>query len=154
MKFFSDHLLRPFAGGIRAWNTYKQNMSDDFRNLKKQNPKVVKKLNDKVPDTTFTNDTAIRVYLWNKAGKQIPNISLSLQTELVNHINKNPDLKGFANALSNITKIKEAVYNPDSGLYARLRELESWKETSTRIIWMVVTAVVTLSVATIYKSLI
>ena len=52
-----------------------------------------------------------------------------------------------------ITKIKEAVYNPDSGLYARLRELESWKETSTRIIWMVVTAVVTLSVATIYKSL-
>ena len=52
-----------------------------------------------------------------------------------------------------ITKIKEAVYNPDSGLYARLRELESWKETSTRIIWMVVAAVVSLSVATIYKSL-
>tara|TARA_Y100001938_G_scaffold143473_1_gene216267 strand:+ start:184 stop:471 length:288 start_codon:yes stop_codon:yes gene_type:complete len=52
-----------------------------------------------------------------------------------------------------ISKIKEAVYNPDSGLYARLRELESWKETSTRIIWMVVAAVVSLSVATIYKSL-
>ena len=52
-----------------------------------------------------------------------------------------------------ITKIKEAVYNPDSGLYARLRELESWKETSTRIIWLVVSAVVALSVATIYKSL-
>ena len=52
-----------------------------------------------------------------------------------------------------ITKIKEAVYNPDSGLYARLRELESWKETSTRIIWMVVSAVVALSVATRYKSL-
>jgi len=52
-----------------------------------------------------------------------------------------------------ITKIKEAVYNPDSGLYARLRELESWKETSTRIIWMIITAVVTLSVATIYKSI-
>jgi len=51
-----------------------------------------------------------------------------------------------------ISKIKEAVYNPDSGLYARLRELESWKETSTRIIWMVVSAVVALSVATIYKS--
>lgn len=52
-----------------------------------------------------------------------------------------------------ITKIKEAVYNPDSGLYARLRELENWKQTSSRIIWMVVTAVVSLSVATIYKSL-
>ena len=52
-----------------------------------------------------------------------------------------------------IVKIKEAVYNPDSGLYARLRELENWKQTSSRIIWMIVTAVVSLSVATIYKSL-
>tara|TARA_R110000824_G_scaffold134691_7_gene297735 strand:+ start:6989 stop:7267 length:279 start_codon:yes stop_codon:yes gene_type:complete len=52
-----------------------------------------------------------------------------------------------------ITKIKEAVYNPDSGLYARLRELESWKDTSTRLIWIIITSVVTLSVAIIYKSL-
>ena len=29
-----------------------------------------------------------------------------------------------------IGKIKEAVYNPDQGLYARLRALESWKDTS------------------------
>ena len=52
-----------------------------------------------------------------------------------------------------ITKIKEAVYDPDAGLYARLRELENWKQTSFRIIWMIITAVVSLSVATIYKSL-
>ncbi len=26
-----------------------------------------------------------------------------------------------------IAKIKEAVYNPDEGLYARLRALETWK---------------------------
>ena len=53
-----------------------------------------------------------------------------------------------------ISKIKEAVYNPDSGLYARLRELENWKQTSSRIIWMVVTAVISLAVATLYKSII
>jgi len=52
-----------------------------------------------------------------------------------------------------IGKIKEAVYNPDEGLYARLRELESWKETSSRLLWMVITAVVTLTATTIYKSL-
>ena len=52
-----------------------------------------------------------------------------------------------------IGKIKEAVYNPDSGLYARLRELENWKQTSSRIIWMIVTALVSLTVATLYKSL-
>jgi hypothetical protein len=44
----------------------------------------------------------------------------------------------------NVTKIKEAVYNPDSGLYARLKDLdtriqyiESWKGANTRIIWIV-----------------
>jgi len=112
MKFFNDYLLKPFAGGIRAWNTYKQNMADDFRNLKKQNPKVVKKLNDKVKGTSLTNDSAIRVYLWNKAGKQIPNISKQLEKTLVDHINNNPDLKSFADALSTITKIKDGYTTP------------------------------------------
>ena len=44
----------------------------------------------------------------------------------------------------NINKIKEAVYNPDSGLYARLKELDTriqqielWKSTNTRIMWLV-----------------
>ena len=51
-----------------------------------------------------------------------------------------------------IAQIKEAVYNPDQGLYARLRELESWKETSARLLWIVITTVVALTAATIYKS--
>ena len=72
--------------------------------------------------------------------------------DLLKIIRRQPEDKQEEMA-DDITKIKEAVYNPDSGLYARLRELESWKETSTRIIWMVVAAVVSLSVATIYKSL-
>jgi len=50
-----------------------------------------------------------------------------------------------------IVQIKEAVYKPDSGLYARLRELESWKDTSSRLLWMIITSVVALTVATIYK---
>jgi len=112
MKFFSDNLLKPFANGIRTWNTYKQNMADDFRNLKKQNPKVVKKLNNKIEGTSFTNDTAIRVYLWDKAGKEIPNISSSLQTRLVNHVNNNLDLKSFADNISTITKISEGYTTP------------------------------------------
>jgi len=58
----------------------------------------------------------------------------------------------------NVSKIKEAVYNPDSGLFARLRELEmrirlmeDWKATNLRILWIVVTAIVGLSVATGWK---
>ena len=52
---------------------------------------------------------------------------------------------------ADISQIKEAVYNPDQGLYARLRELESWKDTSSRLIWIIITAIVGLTSATIYK---
>tara|TARA_A100001515_G_scaffold74431_1_gene59172 strand:+ start:285 stop:569 length:285 start_codon:yes stop_codon:yes gene_type:complete len=52
-----------------------------------------------------------------------------------------------------ISKIKEAVYHPDQGLYARLKELESWKETSSRLTWLIITSVIGLTVATIYKTL-
>jgi len=46
----------------------------------------------------------------------------------------------------NISKIKEAVYNPDKGLYARLNKLdarldilEAWKNSNTKIMWIIVT---------------
>jgi hypothetical protein len=49
----------------------------------------------------------------------------------------------------NVSKIKEAVYNPDEGLYARLNKLdirllslESWKSNNTKIMWIVITATV------------
>ena len=51
----------------------------------------------------------------------------------------------------NISQIKEAVYNPDQGLYARLKELdiriqhiEMWKNTNMRLMWLVGGSVVAL----------
>jgi hypothetical protein len=52
-----------------------------------------------------------------------------------------------------IAKIKEAVYNPDQGLYARLRELETWKTTSSKMIWTLFTSVVGLICAFVLKTL-
>jgi hypothetical protein len=60
----------------------------------------------------------------------------------------------------NINKIKEAVYNPDSGLYARLKELdiriqhiEAWKATNNRILWLVGGSVAGLLVKTAWAAL-
>ncbi len=60
----------------------------------------------------------------------------------------------------NIAKIKEAVYNPDQGLYARLRELdnrlqavERWKDTNTKVLWVVVVSTLGLLVQTVWASL-
>jgi hypothetical protein len=43
-----------------------------------------------------------------------------------------------------ISKIKEAVYNPDEGLYARLRALEQWKDTTSRLQWMIISSILVL----------
>ena len=36
-----------------------------------------------------------------------------------------------------IKSIKEAIYNPETGLYARVRGLEQWQEAMSRVIWTV-----------------
>jgi len=45
-----------------------------------------------------------------------------------------------------ITKIKEAVYHPDEGLYARIKILETWKENQSKVSWIAVTAIVGLAI--------
>ena len=52
-----------------------------------------------------------------------------------------------------VSKIKEAVYDPDQGLYARIRELETWKRTSSRMIWTLFTTMIGLIGAFILKNL-
>jgi hypothetical protein len=59
----------------------------------------------------------------------------------------------------NINKIKEAVYNPDKGLYARLNKLdarldalESWKNNNSKILWIIVTVGVGLVLSTIWQT--
>jgi len=69
------------------------------------------------------------------------------------------DLKGCVERMSerqdemldDVKKIKEAVYNPDSGLYARVRALELWKESTSRIQWAVILTLLGLITTTIYK---
>mgnify|MGYP003113684510 CR=1 FL=1 len=56
--------------------------------------------------------------------------------------------------VDDVKKIKEAVYNPDEGLYARLRALEQWKENQSKIQWAVITTVIGLVAATVYKMII
>tara|TARA_Y100001973_G_C5110930_1_gene287648 strand:+ start:402 stop:668 length:267 start_codon:yes stop_codon:yes gene_type:complete len=56
--------------------------------------------------------------------------------------------------VDDVKKIKEAVYNPDEGLYARLRALEQWKDNQSKVQWAIVTTVIGLVAATVYKMII
>ena len=39
-----------------------------------------------------------------------------------------------------IAKIKEALFDPDQGIYARLRDIESWKRVHTKLTWILVSS--------------
>ena len=86
----------------------------------------------------------------------------SLRTTL---IEINHDLKSMVQKQeelhSDIRDVKSAIYNPDSGLYTRIRDLgervkdlEAWQTSVTRILWAIATTVAGLSVTTIYKLII
>ena len=49
---------------------------------------------------------------------------------------KNEEMAG------DITKIKEAIYNPDQGIYSRLKELEAWKANMSKVLWIGATGVI------------
>tara|TARA_Y100000310_G_C20237567_1_gene603083 strand:- start:106 stop:390 length:285 start_codon:yes stop_codon:yes gene_type:complete len=60
----------------------------------------------------------------------------------------------------NVTKIKEAVYNPDEGLYARLKDLdmrlaslEAWKNSNAKVLWVVITVGAGLLTTSIWQAI-
>jgi len=55
--------------------------------------------------------------------------------------------------LEDVKKIKEAIYNPDQGLYARVRDLEQWQQNVAKFIWTVGLAVTGLIMQAIYTNI-
>ena len=113
MAWFKTNLLDPFSKGIREWNTYKQSISNEYKALKKQMPSVVKLLNKKVGDTVFTVDSAIRVYLWDKFGFDIPGITPEIKAKLIAYVNENLEVKAFADTLSTLSKVPDGYIQPN-----------------------------------------
>ena len=113
LAFFKKVLLDPFAKGIKAYNNYRQSMANDYAELQKTMPNVVKNLNNTIEDTNFTTEDAIRAYLWNKAGFEVPGLSQEQLQQLVEHVEADPDLIGFAEGLSRITKRQEGYVEVD-----------------------------------------
>ena len=50
-----------------------------------------------------------------------------------------------------INKVEKSLYAPDEGIYARIRDLEQWKKSASKIMWMLMMA--TLSMLTYFAKL-
>jgi len=102
MAWFKQNLLDPYARAIENLSTDRLQLMEDFKALKKalEVPKNLRKKND----SGFTNEQAVRVYLFNKMGYDVPGLSKTDLQELIDAVNSDGLLKAFADQLMNVTK--------------------------------------------------
>lgn len=98
-KFFEESLMNPYFKGVAEIERVKQKVKQDIKGINIMFKPVAKNLGTLIPDGDFTFDAAMRVYLWNKAGYEVPNISKRDNAKLIKLVSENADLSAYANAL-------------------------------------------------------
>ena len=107
MAWFDKNLIRPYTVAIAAIDVAKQTTKNDFKALNKAMPKVARTIGDLIPTKDYTNDQAVRVYLWNKAGYKVPGLNEKEVGNLVAYVAGNPELAAYAESLVLISKTNE-----------------------------------------------
>lgn len=112
MEFFNKTLIKPFGQAMQALNLAQnatRNLYNDVRNQYKDVHKLLKK------ESTFkgfTNEDAIRVYMWTLAGYDIPGVNKNDIKKLVDIVNKNERMKEYAKKISAITGNPDGYVQP------------------------------------------
>ena len=140
MRFYDQALLKPYAQAMENLSADRVALMNDFKALKKELD-VPKDLRKKTK-SGFTNEQAVRVYLWAKTGQDIPGLSKKDFKELNDIIENDPKLKVFADQMLSITK-GDGYSNPGEAWQAgtittdliellnttkRSKYLETWNE--------------------------
>jgi hypothetical protein len=102
-QWFEEKLFRPFARAEQAIARDEIAVGQDYKQLKKLHPSVPKTLHKEAIDG-FTYSDVVRVYIWNKQGYEIEGLSKSDLKQINDFINKDSELKSFANSLESIQK--------------------------------------------------
>ena len=119
-KFFKKTLIDPFARGINELNTARQRTMEKYMELLKGLPKVKKQLNTElkkfkdVPSYVqkYTVDQAVRVYLWNKQGFEVPGMTQRDLDALTEFVKNNPDIQSFADVVGSISQEQQSFSEP------------------------------------------
>jgi hypothetical protein len=104
MAWYKKHLIDPYARAVNDIDNARLSVMQDYRALKKQLGFVPKNLRAKVPGEPFTREQAVRVYMWNKLGYDVPGISKQDLKELSEYVADNADLQVFADQVIAIQK--------------------------------------------------
>jgi hypothetical protein len=105
-KWFKDNLFDPFNKAEQELISAKITVAKDFQALRENIDNIPRNLNKPVGVGNFTHSQALRVYIWNMQGMEIPGISARDLNRLVEKIENNADLKVFAEKIAFIQKGK------------------------------------------------
>jgi len=111
-EFFEQALLKPLNRAYQELTAAKQAIATDYKNLIKQFPDLRKKLTNKTPDGDYYYSDAVRVYLWDKAGFEIPGTSKTDVKELSDLVKNDPELQAFADTIGKISRMDEGYIEP------------------------------------------
>jgi hypothetical protein len=98
LQWYKENLLDPYAIAINQFEAAKVKTLQDWRNLKKK----IKKSNvplGKDAVRGFSNEEALRVYLWNQNNVVPETLSKKDTAALVKHVENNPELVNFSNSV-------------------------------------------------------
>tara|TARA_A100001201_G_scaffold143570_1_gene145885 strand:- start:419 stop:8185 length:7767 start_codon:yes stop_codon:yes gene_type:complete len=104
MAWYKMHLLDPYSRAMQNISNSRLALMNDYKMLKKQLKIVPKNLRKKVPGEPYTREQAVRVYIWNTQGMEVPGISKADLKDLTNYVTNDAELKVFADQLININK--------------------------------------------------
>ena len=117
LEFIKEKLIKPFTKGQAAFDTYKLQTLAQFREFKKLIRKIPKAKLSSKNDLGFTNEEAVRVYIWNKQGVDIPGISKNEISSLVKLVEGNADLLSFAGNVSNLLAAQGGYPSPQENWF-------------------------------------
>ena len=111
-KWIRDNLINPYNKAEQQILSAKVTVANDFAALKKAFPSLRSSLKgnplmDQIGVGPYTKSQAMRVYIWNKQGMEIPGLSKRDQNALVAAVEANSELNVFADEVILIQKDKQ-----------------------------------------------
>ncbi len=106
MAFYKTNLLDPYNRAEIAISQAKVAAGRDYKALKKQFKNIPKTLEKETGIAKYTYQHAIRTYIWNKQGIEVPGLSKRDQKRLTDFIANDAELSVFADNLITIQKDK------------------------------------------------
>ena len=102
MAWYKKNLLDPFARAMESLSAARVQLMADFKALK-QEMDVPKELRQEAFDG-FTNEQAVRMYIWHLQGMDVPGISKRDMQDAIKTVEGNERLKVFAQELIKLGK--------------------------------------------------